>query len=68
MGRFGDTSSVPVLKAALRVNDNPRPFYYLWFKVNSQRDFRSERFLVEGKQTFIAFNLEIGGATLMISR
>jgi hypothetical protein len=37
-------------------------------KVNSRRDFLSERFLLEGKDPYIAFNLKIGGATLTIRR
>lgn len=50
--------------AARRVQMNGRDLR----KVNSRRDFRSGTFLVEDKETFIAFNLEIGAATLMIGR
>ena len=50
--------------AARRVQVNGRDLR----KATSRRDFRSERFLVEGKETFIAFNLEIGGVTVVISR
>jgi len=37
-------------------------------QVKSRRDFRSGTFLVEGKETFVAFNLAMGGTTLMVSR
>ncbi len=37
-------------------------------QVKSRRDFRSGAFLVEGKETFAAFKLPMGGATLMVGR
>ena len=33
-------------------------------EVHSRRDFQSNTFLVEGKQTFIAFDLEVGDTGL----
>lgn len=37
-------------------------------QVRSRRDFREGTFIVEGKRTFVAFDLPMGGATLTISR
>jgi len=37
-------------------------------QVKSRRDFRSGVFLVEGKDTFVAFNLAMGVATVIVSR
>jgi len=37
-------------------------------QVKTRRDFRSGVFLVEGKDTFIAFNLAMDGATLIVGR
>ncbi len=37
-------------------------------QVQSRGDFRSETFLVEGKQTFVAFELAVGETTLTVSR
>jgi len=36
--------------------------------VKSQRDFHSGVFLVEGKESFVAFKLPMGGATLVVDR
>jgi hypothetical protein len=36
--------------------------------VKSRRDFHSGAFLVEGKETFVAFKLPMGGATLIVGR
>ena len=37
-------------------------------QVKSRRDFRSGAFVVQGNETFVAFNLPMGGATLTIGR
>jgi hypothetical protein len=37
-------------------------------QVMSRRDFRSGVFLADGRDTFVAFNLAISGATLIVSR
>ena len=50
--------------AAQRVQMNGRDLH----KVNSRRDFRSGSFLVESKETFVAFKLEMGSTTLVVSR
>jgi hypothetical protein len=45
-----------------RVNGEDLP------QVKSRRDFRSGAFLVEGNETFVAFKLPLGGATLIVGR
>ena len=50
--------------AARRVQMNGRDLR----KVNSRRDFRDGTFLVENKKMFVAFKLEKGSTTLVVSR
>lgn len=36
-------------------------------EVHSRRDFQSDTFLIEGKKTLVAFDLEIGSTTLELT-